>query len=173
MCRKFKLIANIENTTISELMHYLARLCRIYVLFSIINIITLAIAIRTEGIVATINQLVGLVLYVINTCNLLWVAYTTQDYSRPETFKIQLIMLSISTLFSFNVYNTIYYGISIRSYVIVFSIISLALQASTLYIIYKLFEKVRLQSNGNNGNSSTSVNNTMSRNAAMAGKEEC
>lgn len=133
---------DIDTIPIRQLMRYLYSLSRLYAIFSLVNIFTLYIAIKNNGVTAALNQLIGFILYVINTSVILWVTLSSKDQNRPELYKITLICTTITILLLFNFYNTIYTGYVTRSPTVLFSIVSLFLQASTLYIVIKLRGKV-------------------------------
>jgi hypothetical protein len=61
MCRKFKLIANIEDETIETLTAYFTRLARIYMIFLIVNAYTYFTSQLGET-----SALIYLILYAIN-----------------------------------------------------------------------------------------------------------
>jgi hypothetical protein len=145
MCRKWKLIANIENTSIEEIVAYIQRLFRIYLLFLVLSAVYLIEYIAEKETVSAIFAAVSLVLYVIHIIAL--------NVTRKDP-TVQTTMAAIGTagiLSIFNIIDLIYNALN-GSIWALFSLIGVVLQWGTIYILYKLREKIQVRNAGGGGN---------------------
>jgi hypothetical protein len=135
MYGKFRLIANIENTSIEEILVYLKRLLRIYFTLVIFSIIGFVSNLAIGETVAAIIAIVGVVLYVIHMTALYFTSQTPTNYHSITTVITALILL---------VYNIadIVYSVSNGNLWGLLSFIGVVLQCTTIYILYKLHEKI-------------------------------
>jgi hypothetical protein len=135
MCRKFKMIANIENISIEEILAYLKRLLRIYFILEILSIVGFVANLTRGETVAAIITIVGVVLYAIHMTALYFTSQTPTNYHSITTVITALILL---------IYNIadIVYSVSNGNLWGLLSFIGVVLQCTTIYILYKLHEKI-------------------------------
>jgi len=135
MCRRFRLLYHIETVTAEEILQYLARLFRIYCIFFCISLINLGLAYNQET-VKLILAIVGTVLYAINIGMIKYVV----DHPMPHVAIFPIISNII--LCGFNIGNLVYTIVITKSLWGLFSVISILLQFTTIYILYKLRSKI-------------------------------
>lgn len=135
MCRKFRLIQNIENTTIEELCAYLKRLFKIYGIFVIINIVNLATDIKSKNTAGGAFVVADIVLYLINMGFL----YSTAQ--NPTVCGSNLNIVGLALLSALNIAYLIFTVLTGSLWALT-SLIGVILQWSTIYLIYKLREKI-------------------------------
>lgn len=141
MCRRFKLLYRIEDATVDEIIHYLSRLRKLFIVFLIIGIIDLVSCILTQGTGPIIWNAVGLYLY---AQNLGCLAYLLVN---PTVFRAKFPITSATLLCAFNIASIVNEVVSYHSYWGIFSVISVLIQFTTIYILYKLM--VKMTSNNN------------------------
>eukprot|EP01040_Poterioochromonas_malhamensis_P017841 gene17841-20638_t len=135
MCRKFALIYNIENTTIQELCAYLRRLHRIYLIFTIISGINLFTDSIQGKRVAAILAGVNILLYLMN------IVILQRASNDPTVMNANLAVFGLLLISAFNIFTLIYNVLTGNIWAL-FSVVGVILQWSTVYIVYKLREKV-------------------------------
>ena len=144
MCRKYRMLANIENVSITELISYLRRFRIIYLIILIISIV---------GLVSTgeilIWGVVGVVLYALGLLAIVWLIYDHNPHPSPEDeeqivspLKVIPLMIIITALLMFNISNIIYTVVVVEDYTAIISVISIFIQGTTIYLVYKLREKL-------------------------------
>lgn len=134
MCRRFKLIYNIESSTVEDILQYLQGMFRLYCIFFVISIINLALNYSSNLTLGL--SIAGVVLYAINMGMVKFVV----DNPAPQS--VFLPMLSTIILCLFNIANLVITILLTGSYWGLFSLLGVALQSSTIYILYKLREKL-------------------------------
>lgn len=139
------MIYNIDTVSVEEIVKYIDRLARIYAILCILSIISVVASYESGSFF--INNLVGLILYVANVVGLKYAA------TEPTVAKTTVPLCTATVLCIFNIINTVYIGISEKNYYAAFYVISVAIQVSTIYILYKLREKlIHAKNEGNNMN---------------------
>lgn len=177
MCRKFVIISKIETVSIEELLKYIFSLSKIYVIFSILDIVTLATVYNSSVLQYRVISLLTILFYFLVTIILLLTSYSyhteskkfadvkpansmSHDYSHTYPSSITLLLCIGSTiiLFLFNVFRIAFeLNVSFNAFNLLFGLISLFLQAPTVYIMYKLREKIVNFHNDANSNSTTAI----------------
>jgi hypothetical protein len=145
MCRKWRLIANIENVSIEEIVAYIQRLFRIYLIFFVISAVYLIEYIAEKETVSAIFAAVSLVLYAIHI-------FALNVTRRDPTVNTTLAAIGTAGILSvFNIIDLIYNALT-GSLWALFSLIGVILQWGTIYILYKLREKIQIRDAGGGGN---------------------
>lgn len=141
MCKKLRMARDIDNLSISSVLTYVKKLVRLYcILFVILLIILLSSATSGhESHTSLATGIVALVLYI--ACAAALYLVTTDASARNALLPVFLA----STISLFNFVDMIYTVAVTKNYYGLFSLISLALQIPTIYILYKLYEKLSLQ----------------------------
>ncbi len=135
MCRKYALIYNIDNTNIQELCDYLSRLKKIYLIFMIISLVNLITEAVPKQLSTSIIAAVNILLYLINIIIL-------QRASNDHTvMNANLAIFGLLLISAFNIFSLIYNAVTGNLWTI-FGVVSVVLQWSTIFLIYKLREKI-------------------------------
>ena len=135
MCRKFRLIQNIENVSIEELCAYLRRLLRIYMILIVVNVINLITSILYKRIVGEIFAAISIALYLLN---IFWI---NAIRANPTVANTNRTIGGLTLLSAFNIADLIFNVVTGSLWGLA-SLIGVVLQWSTIYIIYKLREKI-------------------------------
>lgn len=135
MCRGLVLLHNIKNVTIDELLVYMKRRLKIYMIFFVIEIVTFIAAqdYHTTYLAFTITTLV---LYIISMGSIL------QFQKNPTSTNALGPMVSALLVLAFNIFDMVYTLVKAHNYWALFTLISIFLQISTLIVVYKLREKL-------------------------------
>lgn len=141
MCRSLFILQNIQNTSIDELLVFLKRRLKIYMIFFVIEIVTFLLSkdYHTTYVAFTV---VTLVLYVIS------IAAIHRLQKNPTSSNAVWPMLAAICVLAFNVFDMTYTLIMTSNYWALFTLISIALQISSLIILYKLREKLQNREQG-------------------------
>ena len=141
------MIMNIENVTVQEITAYLFRLARLYFAFFVINLIEL-IAYRLEGAQtgqdSLIWSVVDLLLYFLNV---VMVFNVSRDPILP---KATVSITCNAALLIFNIVYMIYQIVVLKSIWALVSILGILIQSTTLYILFKLRQKLLYPSDNPN-----------------------
>eukprot|EP01039_Chlorochromonas_danica_P004732 gene4732-5182_t len=146
MCRRFKLLYNIESAPIEEIMSSLARLLRLYVLLCIVSFILIIVAAAQN--VVSIWNIVSVVLYLINVAALY---HLGQIPGTPEASQTYSVSFSSFFLVCFDLAELIYY-LYVGELYYLYLLLSIGLQLSTVYLTHKLREKIRSGASSSNNN---------------------
>ncbi len=157
MCRRFALLYNIEQTSIDELYAYLYRLSRLYAIFLVIAIIELATN-KSSNHALFLWALIGLLLYAVNVTALF---YTSSHKDNRQFWHVSVPMCTATVLAIFNIANLINLITSEGNLWALFSLLSIILQITTVYLLWHLRAKMIAKENeklmgGNNDFSSSS-----------------
>jgi hypothetical protein len=142
MCiRRFQLLSKIETATVEEIKSYLTRSVRIYLLFSIIDLVLLFVG-SHSGIISILQ----VVFYIITTILLYLVVKTTTP------FLVVLSMMSFTGILLLNVANIVLLAISGTATATIatsaaLAFLSILIGSTTLYILYKLRQKMTNDNN--------------------------
>ena len=134
MCRNILLLYNIENVSVDDLLVYIKRRFRIYVIYFVLVALTLALApdYHTTFVVFSV---ITLVLYAISMIALF------QLSKNPTSSNALHPLLSAIAVLCFNIFDLVYTMVETpTNYYALISILSIALQLSTLFILHKLRE---------------------------------
>ena len=140
MCiRRFALLSTIETATIEEIKSYLTRSVRIYFLFSILDLVLLIVG-SHSGIISILQ----VVFFILTTILLYLVVKTTTPI---------LVVLSMTTftgIIILNIANIVLLGLSGTATATIatsaaLAFLSILIGSTTLYILYKLREKMTAQ----------------------------
>lgn len=143
MCvRRFKLLYNIENIPLEDLINYLLRLVRVYAILTILSIINVATSYGTVTQTAFILSLIALILYIINVL-MIKLASDTPTLSNSKFPMISATVLMIYNIIQMAALVTLY-----QDYFALISLISVFIQCTTIFILYKLREKIYNRDNG-------------------------
>eukprot|EP01039_Chlorochromonas_danica_P004730 gene4730-5178_t len=146
MCRRFKLLYNIESATIEEIMNYLARRLRLYIILCMVSIILIIVA-ASHHVVSGWN-IASVVLYLINVAALYHLGHTS---GTPEPSQTYSVSFSSFFLACFDLAELIYY-LYVGELYYLYLLLSIGLQLSTVYLIHKLREKIRSGASSSNNN---------------------
>lgn len=135
MCRKYALIYNIETTTIQELCDYLNRLKKIYLIFMIISLVNLITEAVPKQRVTAIIAGVDVLLYLIN------IIILQRASNDPTVMNANLAIFGLLLISAFNIFSLIYNAVTGNLWTI-FGVVSVVLQWSTVFLVYKLKEKI-------------------------------
>lgn len=140
MCRRINLLVNIETTTVEEILAYLQRMFRLFCIFFVVSIISLALN-YSETTVILVFSIIGVILYAINMGMVKFLV------DNPAPQNVFLPIISTTVLCSFNIADLVITILVTGSYWALFSLLGVALQSTTIYIMYKLREKMLTQEN--------------------------
>lgn len=135
MCRGLILLHDIQNRSIDELLVFMKRRLRIYMIFFVIEIATFCLS-QNYHITYLSFTIVTLVLYLISMGSIV------QFQKNPTSKNALLPIVSAVLILIFNIFDMTYTLITTNDYWALFSLISIFLQLSTLAVIYKLREKL-------------------------------
>jgi hypothetical protein len=142
MCvRRFRLLANIDDAPIDELLSFIKRLARIYFIIGVVNIVTAATSADSKGHAQLIISIVSIVLYFVNIGAMFTLA------GSPSILNASVVILTNVCIFSFNVFSLIYNVVILKSYWAFVSLIGLLVQTTTIYILVKLRGKIIAKEN--------------------------
>lgn len=136
MCRRFQLLARIEQATVQDIIRYLYRLSRIYVILAIFSLINVVEAYYTEPRLVVTLTIIYTVLYLINVTMITLIA------RQPNIPNCTNAMISNITLFLFNIAFMVFNVVVIESLWALASLIGIFFQSTTIYILYKLRVKM-------------------------------
>lgn len=137
MCRRIKLLYNIESATIEEIMSYVARLLRLYIILCIVSFILIIVAAAQH--VVSVWNIVSVVLYLINVAALYHLNHIP---GTPEPSQTYSVSFSSFFLVCFDLAELIYY-LYVGELYYLYLILSISVQLSTVYLTHKLREKLR------------------------------
>ena len=149
MCRKFALIANIEQASIKDIVTYCFRAARIYVIFFLIDVITLGTTAHFALTSAKGIYIGGLVFYFLSTVSLfaVGIAQHNGDNLPPPLSRVFIALINVVALLFYNLFSTLFNIIVLKSYFAIFGILSVILQSGTAYLLYKLIHKIKASEN--------------------------
>jgi hypothetical protein len=141
MCRKFKLLANIENATVDEILSYFRRMLRLYYAVEILTIVNLIeYVVIYKDRIAAIFAAISMVLYAIHIVAVFNTAKDPNPRNSITTVVTSLVLLCFNIAdLAFNVATGSIWGL--------LSIVGVLLQCTTIYILYKLHQKIVRQQN--------------------------
>lgn len=143
MCvQRFRLLQNIENESIETIVKYLARLTRLYAVFSVIAVLNIVSAYYTNR-AEVIFEIVYAILYIGN------VLMMFQMVRQPTIMMATLSIVTIVILFAYNVFYLLYQVLVEKSIWALFAVIGLVFQVTTVFILYKLRQKIVNKENTN------------------------
>jgi hypothetical protein len=138
MCRRFQLLYNISQATANEIVDYLYKMWKIYIILLAISIVTLVF--NHRDFVWSISTLV---LYAINV-----VAFYALVNSPSSFVRIYLAMMSAFFLACLNTVEMVSILVLYQTWLSLLRIIAIAIHLTTIYIIYKLREKLKHEETG-------------------------
>lgn len=142
MCvRRFRLLANIDDASIDELLSFIKRMARIYFIIGVINIVTAATSSESKGHAQLIISIVSIILYFINIGAMFNLA------GSPSILNASVVILTNICIFSFNIFSLIYNVVILKSYWALVSLLGIFVQTTTIYILVKLRGKVIAKEN--------------------------
>lgn len=141
MCvKRFMMIYNIQQIPLEDIVVYLKRLVRIYVILVILSVVRLVTG-NLELTTEFILNIVGLGLYFLNVLMVKLV-------SENPTIRYSIFpLVSSITLCIFNIVETIVLVVVDKNYWSLFNLISVFIQLTTIFILHKLREKIHAQDN--------------------------
>ena len=145
-------------------MLYVKRLVRVYIVFFILDIVSLVLTIKnhstnSNGVLAVLGFL-NLAFYLMNIGTISYAAYGSNTINQPAVLAAQM---TTATLLILNIITMLYSIIVLESLYAIFTVISIVLQLSTNYLFHRLRLKVkdihnqRLLESGNNTSSATAA----------------
>lgn len=135
MCRRFQLLYRIEEATAQEIIQYLRRLWRVYIILLILTIIGTAF----DGQTNLAWNIATIVLYTINIGGLYLL------YKTPCIAYTYLPMISSFLLACLDSIQMVYILVEDGEYLVLLRLISITIQLTTIYIAFKLREKMNSQ----------------------------
>lgn len=143
MCvQRFRLLANIDNESIETIVKYLGRLTRLYAIFSLIAVVEIVSAYYTNRS-EVIFEIVYTILYIGNVLMLF------QMVRQPSIVTATISIASVVILLAYNVFYLLYQVFVEKSIWALFAVIGLVFQVTTVFIIYKLRQKIANRENTN------------------------
>lgn len=137
MClRIIRIIRNIENVTVDELLAFMQRRLQIYGLIFIVVAVKFFLSNDYHTTFLTMNM-ITLALYFIS------MLVIKQLRVRPTARNAIYPFIAGTTVLTFNIFKLLYSLILAKNYWALFRIFIVVLQVSTLFIIYKLREKLK------------------------------
>jgi hypothetical protein len=143
MCNKFRLIYNIENVPLEDIVTYLKRLVRIYLILIVLSIIDIVTSDKDMS-VTFILSIVALALYVLNLFSVKLVS------EKPTIHTSILPLITVSILWLFNIAQIIINVVMFKNYFALISLISVVIQMTTIYLLHKLREKIHTKDRADN-----------------------
>jgi hypothetical protein len=138
MCSKLLMLAKIDTLPIEEVVRYIGRIMRIYIIFTIIGAITAILAASSETPDLLALSIVQVVLYLINIAAL---HFLQQNYQASEN-SVVLPFASSVLLFLFNLVDTIYMIVELGDWWALFALLGMFSQACMMVILVKLRDKI-------------------------------
>ena len=135
MCRSLILLQNIENVSIDELLCFMKRRLKLYAIFFVIEIVTFILA-NDYHTTFVAFSIVTLVLYILSMLAIF------QFLKNPTSGNVFYPGLMAVMVLLFNIFDMVYTLIKAHNLWALITLISIALQLSTLAILYKLREKL-------------------------------
>jgi len=132
MCRRFRLIAAIETATIDDIVKFVRSTALFYMLLTVLSVIYAVLLYFDE--VLFIFSVIGAVMYAL--CS---VSYRLLAGSPTEDYCHGAMVLTIILLVE-KIVSAIYFYSNASS--LISSIISILIQSSTIYILFKLRQKL-------------------------------
>ncbi len=142
MCLRFSIIYHINTVSIDELYVFVKRLVRITIIFLIVNIVETAVTDRAKP--QFIWAIFGMILYF---CNVFALSYTASHQEDRQIWHVQIPMTTSIVLTLFELANLIYIIVIEKNLWSLFAIVSILLQMSSFYILYKLRSKMIAKEN--------------------------
>lgn len=133
MCSRFKLLARIEQATVQEIIQYLYRLSRVYIVLAFISLINVAQIFYRKSRLVVALTIVYAALYLIN------VPLMTTISGIPTCTSA---MVSNLILLLFNIAFMVFNVVVEKSLWALASLVGIFFQSTTIYIIYKLRVKL-------------------------------
>lgn len=136
MCRRIRLLAKIQEATVHDIVQFLFRLARLYVVFAVLSLINFISAYYTETHLIIGMTIAYTALYVINIGVIVILA------RQPNTSNCSRAVFSNIMLTLFNVAVMIVNFVVVKSLWALQNLVGVLVQCSTTYILYKLHEKL-------------------------------
>ena len=141
MCRSFMIIQNIQNVTIDDLLVYMKRRLRLYVIFFVLQLVTLIFAHKPDTAYIAFG-IVTLALYVVSVGAIL------QLGKNPTSCNALLTLIAALLVMVFNIFSMVYTLVTTGNLFALIALISIVLQISVLFIVHKLREKLIAREQG-------------------------
>lgn len=135
MCRNFRLIQNIENVSIDELLVHMNRRLKLYMIFFVIEIVTFILSDDYHATYVAFS-IITLVLYILSMLAILRLR------KNPTSTNALMPIIAAVFVLVFNIFDMTYTLIKSSNYWALFTLISIGIQLSTLFILHKLREKL-------------------------------
>ena len=136
MCRRFKLLANIETTSVEDLKSFLIRSAKLYVLLTILSIVYVILLVNGGSTPLLALAVIAAVLYAGCSVSLYFTGKNGTDTECIFSLIGTVLLLALKVA-------SAAYSIYIGNYTsIIQSIVSIAIQTSTVYLIFKLRQKL-------------------------------
>lgn len=143
MCiRRARLLYNIENISLEDLILYLRRLVRVYAILTILSIIEVASSYGNVSRIEFTLSVIALILYIINV---LMIKLASDS---PTLSNSKFPMASATVLMVYNIIQIIVLVTMFENWFALISLISVFIQCTTIFILFKLREKIYKRDNG-------------------------
>ena len=133
MCLRFRLLANIETATVQEVVKFIRNTAFLYILLTVVSVIDAAF-LYFESETLFILGVVGAVLYAFCSISFRLLVETPREFYCYQAMIFTFILLVekiVSAIYSFS-----------NASALIWSIISMLIQSSTIYILSKLRQKL-------------------------------
>ncbi len=147
MCRRFRILSNLESLSAKEVIAYIRRLARIYFLFLAYSIYSAYNAFGGSPYLIQILSVINVILYAINVGALMAFSLkpTAMTIFFPLTSEIVLCLFYILN-FLVQIQLTVSTASSITTGInIVFAVFSIFILSTTVYILLKLRTKIVME----------------------------
>lgn len=131
MCRRFALLYRIEEASVEEILTYLRRIWRVYLILLALTVLSIILF-----PVNLVWSIITIILYVINISSILLLI------KRPCVSFTYLPMFSAALLAMLDTADMIYQIVVEKEWEALLKIIAISIQLSTIFIAYKLREKM-------------------------------
>lgn len=141
MCNKFQLLANIDSATVADILGYFKRLSRVYLIFIALNGISFINAVIDEDKTAATWTGVNIGLYFLQ------ITAVNRLLEATNLTNTSILMFTAVAIIAFNIANLVYTVLTKTLWGLI-ALIGIVIQITTIYIIYKLREKVIAEAEG-------------------------